>query len=178
MADKPRVTVLKALMATLIEADLPSLTGEPDLKLRFSRNRATVPEELPCLTIRYVSESRQDEQITMNEQVMQMDIDLIVDTDVEPPAVSDGVAYPDLDTEDPTGLQRLSNILDAATEVIRACFAPDPVDTPLANVAWGLTDDGTDEDPESDPEDGRLVGNAGVLYRISPITGALLTNGV
>lgn len=169
----PRVKVLLAAMKRLEEVDMASRAGVPDLRLRWARNRYATREERPCLSIAFVADEPVDEgRVSLNpdETARALAIDIIIDMEVETEAsaeVQAALAVPPEDF-DPTGLANMSWVLDLAMLSLREC-TQDPLKdtTELGRMIDWVEDVTIDDDDELPDDDGRLVGRANVIYRVS-----------
>lgn len=168
----PRVKVLYAVMDRLKTAGLAAITGEDDLQFRWARNRYATREERPCLSIAFVSDEPADEgrvAHSTDETVMALAVDFIVDLAVETEASAEtntAMGTP-LDDFDPSGLERLSWVLDNSMRALRQCFE-DPLrdETDLGRKADWIEQAVIDDDEDLPDEDGRLVARANVIYRV------------
>ncbi len=168
----PRIEVLYAVMARLVQVDLPTLTGRADLNLRWARNRYTSREERPCLAVAFVSDEVADRDTGLNtdESVRMLAFDLIVDLQIETEASAEANAQIGtlMDEFDPSGLADLSAVLDVAMKALRQCCLDEFRDTTdLGKICDWVEDVEVDEDEELPDDDGRLVGRANVIYRTS-----------
>ena len=167
----PRIRVLHAVMARLIEVDMPLRCNIPDLKLRWARNRYTTREERPCLAIAFVSDAPVENATSLNsdEQMRALAFDIIVDMQIETEASAEsqaaiGVAMAGYD---PSGLLALSVVIDQAMLALRET-SMDPLrdTTDLGRYSDWIQDVSIDDDEELPDDDGRLVGRANVIYRV------------
>lgn len=169
----PRIEVLYAVMQRLIDADLPTSTGHAALKLRWARNRYTARDERPCLAVAFVSDEPvegEGSNLNPDELVRALAFDLIVDLEIETESSAEAnaaLATP-IGDFDPSGLQELSQVLDQAMKALRETMI-DPLrdTTGLGKVSDWVQDVSIDDDDELPDDDGRLVGRANVIYRVS-----------
>jgi hypothetical protein len=171
----PRIIVLDAVMQTLLEAELPTLLEQPDLRIRWMRNRYTSIEERPCIAIAFVSDEPTDvreQYMTTSEAQRTLAIDIIAD--VELPTETEA----ETDVSDIARIEILSHFVDQPLYALKRGFQ-DPADspTPLSRVAHWVEDLGIDDDEDLADENGRLVCRLNVLYRVrSDDPTVLLTN--
>lgn len=152
---------------------LANRSGVGDLRLRWARNRYTAREERPCLAIAFVSDEPIDDgSVAHNpdELVRALALDLIVDMEIETEASAEAnqaMQTPEAEF-DPSGLDRLSRLLDTAMLCLRECLL-DPLkdETDLGRKIDWIQDAGIDDDEELPDDDGRLVGRINVIYRTS-----------
>ena len=171
----PRIRVLDALMLTLLEAGLPAILADeiaatateddpdPELKLRWRRNRYTSAEERPCIAIAFVS----DEPADNREQYLSTDaaqralaFDIIADVVLPPEAEAEETGA------DIARIEILSHFVDQPMKALKDGFRSDHPGTPLSQLADWVEDLGIDDDEDLADENGRLVGRGNVLYRV------------
>lgn len=155
----PRVRILLRMASVLVAADLAGLSGVANVKVRHTRNRWANAEEKPCISLRVVSdEPRADDQFhTHLEKVCELAIDMQVDAELQTE-----------DSElDPTGLDRLGAIANAALRVLRQRDPPslDAAGKHLYEVCDGIVDLGVQPDEDSEGDEGRFIHRIVVLYR-------------
>lgn len=168
----PRIRVLHAIFRRLLESNIAADAELPDLAFRWERNRYTSREERPCVALAFVSDEPVEDPNLQNpdEMVLALAFDIIVDMEVETEAsaednISAGTV---LETFDPTGLSKLSLVLDLCLRSLRACTQGELTDTTeLGRMIDWVEFVGIDDDEELTDTDGRLVGRANVIYRTS-----------
>lgn len=159
--EAPHVRLLFAMQAVL-QAITPDEwlenAGFPldqKMTIRFSRNRKPVRADKPCISIIFVSTESvpTDTGLTMWEIQKRMLADLQCDLDLPPE-----------DTGlDPTGLGLLSRVLGYAMS--RLQDEEDPLN-PLAQLSDRVGIGAYDPEDRATPEDGRLVLETNVVYRV------------
>lgn len=167
----PRIEVLNAAMTEARAAGLPALLDLADLKLRWARNRYTAREERPCIAFAFVSDEPMEmDNLSHDEMARRLAFDIIVDLEIDTEATAENES--DLGTAlefyDPSGLARLSWVLDNVMLVLRRTCVDEFRDTTtLGKVVDWVEDVSVDEDEELPDDDGRLVGRVNVIYRTS-----------
>lgn len=168
MTQLPRDQILRALKLHL-QAVVPNVAGSPKWKVRHHRHRATTYEEMPCLAIRYVADdatgvtNASDSAPSTAEDVMELKVDLIVDTEI-PPESDRETAGDANEGEDPTGLGVPSEII--ATSFDSIWKEGEPVQT-LGGLVWDIRYDGSGEDDELATSDNvRLSERLTLVYRV------------
>jgi hypothetical protein len=162
-----------AVRDRLVECDLATLTGKPDLNIRWARNRYTTRIERPCLAIAFVSDTPIDSggvSTSTDETVMLLELDLILDLEIETEASAEANEALGVDPLefDPSGLDDLMFVLRTAAQQLRAC-CQDPLKdtTDLGRKVDWVQEVSVDDDEELPDDDGRLVGRINVIYRTS-----------
>jgi hypothetical protein len=169
---------LLAVRKALVDGDLATMVGLPDLKIRFARNRYVTRGERPAVSIAFVSDEPTDGDgaegggvyLNPDELLRSLGVDLIVDAEVETEASAEAGDLTSLppDTFDGTGLATLSWILDCALLILKRCmFDPLRDTTDLGKMADWVGEVSIEDDEDLADDDGRLVGRANVLYRTS-----------
>lgn len=155
----PRVRILMRMKSVLDAADLSGLSGTANVTVRHTRHRWANVEERPCISLRMVSdEPRGDDSYhTLQERVCELAVDMQVDADLQTE-----------DSElDPTGLERLSAIANAALKVLkqRDPEAEDADGNHLYQVCDQVLDLGVQSDDDNEADEGRFIHRIIVLYR-------------
>lgn len=172
--DAPHVRLLLAIAATLEQitpAEWLENVGLPldqPLTIRHARNRKPVRSEKPCISLIFVSAEsvQQDVDLTNWEMQKRLLLDLQADVDLDA----------ELGTQDPTGLGLLSRILGYA--MTRLQNVDEPL-TPIAALSDRVGGGAYDPEDRATSEDGRLVLEANVVYRVlSTDENHLLAQGV
>lgn len=180
VARPPLVTVLAAVMQTLVDADLATQLAEiiaelpagDDplvLKLRWLRNRYTTQEERPCIAIAFVSDAPGDAMQDGQYEaigVMYRELALDIITDIDLPTE---VEVDELGTiADVAGLEILSHFDRRAIQALKAGWIDEAgAPTALTPVARWCTELGMDNDEDLADFPGRLVTRVKVGYRVS-----------
>lgn len=147
------------MKGVLDNADLAGLSGVAGIKVRHTRNRYSNAEEKPCISLRVVSDEprAEDQWHTHLEKVCELAIDMQVDADLQTE-----------DSElDPTGLDRLGAIANAALQILRQKDPPaaDAEGHHLYEVCDSIIDLGVQPDEDSESDEGRFIHRIVVLYR-------------
>jgi len=155
----PRARILMRMKSVLEAADLAGASGVANVKVRHTRHRWASVEERPCISLRMVSdEPRGDDQYhTLQERVCELAVDMQVDADLQ-------TEDSDLD---PTGLDRLGAIANAALMVLKQ-RDPDAEDADgftFYQVADEIVDLGVQSDDDNEADEGRFIHRIVVLYR-------------
>lgn len=172
--DAPHVRLLLAVQETLEQitpiewAENTGFNGAKPLKIRFARNRKPVRGDKPCISLIFVSAEavQADVDLSAFETQKRMLLDLQCDLDLD---AEDG-------TVDPTGLGMLSRILGYA--MTRLQNEEEPY-TPIFALSDRVGGGAYDPEERATSEDGRLVLEANVVYRVlSTDENWLLAQGV
>lgn len=155
----PRVRILRRIKGVLDNADLDGLSGVANIKVRHTRHRWANPEEKPCISLRMVSDEPRGEQQyhSMAERVCELAIDMQIDAELQTE-----------DSElDPTGLERLGAIANAALMVLkqRDPDAQDADGATLYQVCDDVVDLGVQSDDDNEADEARFIHRIIVLYR-------------
>lgn len=153
----PRVRILLRIEALLNHADLAGMSGVADIKVRHTRNRWAAPDEKPCISIRMVSDETDADPVTQGEVQHELIIDLQVDADLQ--TEDSGL--------DPTGIERLGQIANAAMTVLLDRDAEDADGNVLRGLCDGVIDGGVQPDEDSESDEARFIHRIIVLYRTS-----------
>lgn len=146
----PRVRILERMRQLLLAADLDGMSGTANVRVRHTRHRWANAEEKPCISIRMVSDEGQDHYPTQGERRNELEIDLQIDADLQTE-----------DSElDPTGLERLGAIANAAIKVLK-----DGEPDPAANLWDDVVDAGVVADDDNTADEARFIHRITVLYR-------------
>lgn len=154
----PRVRILKRIEDLLENADLDGMTGLADIHVRQTRNRWAAPDELPCISIRMVSDTpRLDGAYhSAHERLQDLEVDLQIDAEL---------ATEDSDL-DPTGLERLGQMGIAAVKVLKDFDAVDADGNKLRDLCDDIEDHGVVPDEDNEADEGRFIHRIVVLYRV------------
>jgi len=175
IAEAPHVRLLLAVAETLLAItpqewlDNVGLPLETPLAIRHARNRKAVRSEKPCISIIFVSAEAvpADNDLTNWETQKRLLLDLQADVDLDP----------EQGTVDPTGLGMLSRILGYAMSRLQL-EDTDPL-SPIAALSDRVGGGAYDPEDRATSEDGRLVLEANVVYRVlSTDENVLLAQGV
>jgi hypothetical protein len=172
--DAPHVRLLIAVSETLQQItpdewlENTGLPLEQKLTIRYARNRKPVKSEKPCISLIFVSAEavQADVDLSAFETQKRMLLDMQCDLDLDP---EDG-------SVDPTGLGMLSRILGYA--MTRLQNEEEPY-TPIFALSDRVGGGAYDPEERATSEDGRLVLEANVVYRVlSTDENHLLAQGV
>jgi len=153
----PRVRILMRIKDVLDNADLAGLSGTANVTVRHTRHRWANVEERPCISLRMVSDEPDDDYHGMQERRNMLAVDMQIDADLQTE-----------DSElDPTGLERLSAIANAALQVLKAKEprAEDPAGATIYDVCDEIVDLGVQSDDDNEADEGRFIHRIIVLYR-------------
>lgn len=159
----PRVKILMRIAAVLVNPanDLEGKAGVANIKVRHTRNRWANPKEKPCLSIRLVSDEVMEAQDVSiyGEQRNDMQVDLQIDADLQ-------TEDSDLD---PTGLERLGSIGNAALMILKDQDGEvaDADGNKLYDVLDEIVNLGVVPDEDSEGDEARFIHRISVLYRTS-----------
>ena len=156
MIETPLVRILKRIKSLLDAADLAGLSGTPGITVRHYRGRHANPEERPSIGLRMVADEVNTESyVTNDERLCYLSLDLIVDCDM---------ASEDSDI-DPTGLERLGRIANAAVAVLKDETAVDGEGNILRALCDAVVDEGVEADDNFEADEARFIHRLVVLYR-------------
>lgn len=153
----PRARILIRMAGVLRNADLAGLSGVANITVRHTRNRWANAEEKPAISLRMVSdEPRDDDQYhTLQERVCELAVDMQVDADLQTE-----------DSElDPTGVDRLGAIANAALAVLKDRNQLDADGLSLYLLCDGVLDLGVQNDDDNEADEARFIHRIVVLYR-------------
>lgn len=167
LPQSPSDKILREVEATLRTFDWAAF-GLEDLTIRHARNAYAAPTQLPCLTIRWISdEPRQSDQeqsyYTSDEMGVEMTLTLEIDVELAAEEDEEGLSL------DPTGIKLPSAIAMLAQRALRDEEGP-----LLANWADGISDRGRSVDDQSTTDDGRFDQSVIVVYRVSTLDPSIL----
>jgi hypothetical protein len=165
----PRDRILHAFKMALQSQVPVNGDGTPKWKIRHWRNRETTHEEMPCLAIRFVGDdvagafSASDSSPSIAEQVMDLNLELVIDTEIPPESDRDTADDPD-DGLDETGFRTASPIIETALETL---FVEGEEVNNLGGLIWDARYDGSgDNDDIALPDRIRLAERVTLVYRV------------
>lgn len=154
----PRVRILERMKGVLEHADLEGMSGVADITVRHTRSRWANPEEVPAISLRMVSDEPRDGIYPSAwERLNSMEIDLQVNANLQS----------EDSNLDPTGLERLSQIANAAVTVLKDVDATDADGAKLRDVCDDVEDHGVVPDEDNEADEARFIHRIVVLYRTS-----------
>ncbi|MES2903265.1 MAG: hypothetical protein V4696_03685 [Pseudomonadota bacterium] len=168
----PRIIILEALKRHL-RANVPLDPADPSrqlFKVRHERFRESTLEEMPCVAIRYLGDDSPDvtrgtddpSRMSLAETVMELRVELIVDTPIAAESDRDTAGDPD-DGDDDTGMEFASRIVEIC---LGALFTAGQETETMGGVIWDARYDGTgDNDDVSSPDNVRLAERLTLVYR-------------
>lgn len=154
--ETPRVRILKRMKALLDHADLAGMSGVANITTRHTRNRWASPDEKPCISLRMVSDEVETEAYhTQSERLCYLNVDIQVDAEL---ATEDSAL-------DPTGLERLGQMANAALRVFKDTEATDADGNKLRDLCDDVADEGVQADDDNEADEARFIHRIVVLYR-------------
>ena len=154
----PRTKILMRIADMLRNPanDLEGRAGLPGITVRHTRNRWANSEEKPAISIRMVADEVNTEAyVTQSERLCYLSIDLQIDTELQTE-----------DSEiDPTGLERLGMIANAALAILKDPELTTADGLFMRGVCDDVVDEGVQADDDSEADEARFIHRVVVLYR-------------